>query len=104
MPTIDSLVEGKQIGTIKVTRPGWGDCWFRPCYVTAPGSGNQWWYGLRENGVSACYVSSDAGWELWQEPAATRCEDCDKLKKERDDAIETLRKVRAQLGVGEWTR
>lgn len=39
MPTIGALVEGKQLGTVKVTRPGWHDCWFRPCYVTAPDSG-----------------------------------------------------------------
>lgn len=102
MPTIDELMQGKAPGEIKVTRKDWD--WFQPFYRSEEYDTGAWWYGVRKSGKSDCFVAKSDSWQLWQEPPTTRCDDCEKLRKERDEAIETLRKVRAQLGIGEWTR
>lgn len=108
MPTIDELMQGKQPGEIKIRRPDWdADVWFQPYYKTTVHKGiNEvnWWYGMRQSGFSDAQSDLVADWQLWQEPVATRCEECEKLRKERDGAVETLRKVWAQLGIGEWTK
>ncbi len=95
MATIDELMQGKKPGEIKVRQVTWGaDCWFEPYFRTRLISeSSQWWNGLKQNECADCYTATGGGWELWQEPTATRCNNCATVRAERDDAVAAIKEL-----------
>lgn len=63
MPTINSLMAGKQPGEIKICQDCWRkDEWFQPYFKTAV------WHGVTNYGNYKCQFDDIDNWQLWQEP------------------------------------
>jgi hypothetical protein len=69
MATISELMEGKAPGTVRITKgsaPNGHS--FTPYYRSRDCHGTHWWYGMRESGISDCFLDRGNDWSLYTEP------------------------------------